>query len=276
MKRTAILLLPLFALLFQDAPCQRLGVAYYDLDGLYDTIPSPFYDDEAYTPRGRLHWNTTRYRRAVENLASVIDSMGMPLTGIGSVENEWVMRDLAAACRLDYSYLHRTLNTLDGLDMGLLYYGDRFYPDRTETGSGWLRVDGELDGRETTIILCSPRARFVEEELASLREREPGRRLIVLGGIPGIRPRNYGLTDALSEAARRGFGNVRRRSGWQMADRILTDTAYHIAGGSVYARRRLFDPKTGYPLPLFEKTRYRDGFSRRLPIFTYLFPISDE
>ena len=29
---------------------QRTGFAYYDLDRLYDTIPSLFYDDADYTP----------------------------------------------------------------------------------------------------------------------------------------------------------------------------------------------------------------------------------
>lgn len=30
---------------------QRTGFAYYDLDRLYDTIPSLFYDDTDYTPK---------------------------------------------------------------------------------------------------------------------------------------------------------------------------------------------------------------------------------
>lgn len=272
----AYLLLLMLALCTTEARSQRLGVAYYDLGGLYDTIPSPFYDDESYTPAGRLRWNTARYRRGVDNFASVIDSMALPLVALGGVENEGVVRDLAAACGLDYTYLHHTLNTLDGLDVALLYYGDRFYPDRTQSGSGWLRIDGELDGRPATLLICGRRARYLEEEIASVRELEPQRRIIVAGSSPGVDPSRYGLRDAQQSAARSGYGNVRYRSGWRMADRILADTAWRLSNGGVYARPRMFDLRTGSPLPLYERGRFRGGFSDRLPVFTYLFPVSDE
>ena len=78
--------------------------------------PSPFYDDTDFTPQGRLKWDTERYRSKIRRTAAVIDSMALPLVALYGVENERVVRDLAAACRGDYSYLHRTLNTLDGLD----------------------------------------------------------------------------------------------------------------------------------------------------------------
>ena len=42
--------------------------------------------------------------------------MALPLVALWGVENEQVVRDIAAACRGDYSYLHRTLNSLDGMD----------------------------------------------------------------------------------------------------------------------------------------------------------------
>ena len=32
------------------------GIAYYDIDHLYDTLPSPFYADDDRTPAGRLRW----------------------------------------------------------------------------------------------------------------------------------------------------------------------------------------------------------------------------
>lgn len=251
---------------------QRIGVAYYDLGGLYDTIPSPFYDDADFTPQGRLHWTAERYRGSVERFASVIDSMALPLVGLGGVENERVVRDLAGACTLDYCYLHRTLPALDGLDMALLYYGDRFFPERTETGSGWLLVEGELDGCPAAILLCGRRSRFVSERIARLREEEPERLVIVAGRTEGIDARAAGLGDALRRIEGRGFGNVRHRSGWRMEDRILADTAFRTEGGGVYARRRLLDPATGAPLPLRDRRSYRGGWSDRLPVFAYLFP----
>ena len=97
------------------------GIAYLDADHLYDTVPSPFYDDSDYTPQGPLRWNTARYRRKTARTAALIDSLGLPVVALWSVENEQVVRDIAAACQGDYTYLHRTLNSLDGMDFALLY-----------------------------------------------------------------------------------------------------------------------------------------------------------
>ena len=106
----------------------RTGIVYWDLDHLYDTVPALFDNDTDYTPSGRLAWDTERYRRKIRHTAAVIDSMRMPLVALWGVENEAVVRDIAAACEGDYSYLHRTLNSLDGMDFALLYYGDLFEP----------------------------------------------------------------------------------------------------------------------------------------------------
>jgi hypothetical protein len=247
----------------------RLGVAFYDTDHLYDTMPALFYNDEKYTPDGELHWTAARYDRKIAAIASVIDSLGMPLVGLAGVENEQVVRDLAARCTAPYCYLHRTLNTLDGLDLALLYYGDLFVPGRIETGWGYLLVEGELAGRPVAIVL-SRQSRFVPGLLEELRERRPGVPLLAMGRTETVAPARFGLRDALRLAERVGRGNVRSRSGWRMRDRILIDTALQVAGGDVYARRRLFDERTGSPLPTYRRTRYVGGAGYALPVFAYL------
>lgn len=131
------------------------GIAFCDVDRLYDTLPALFYDDSDYTPEGRLKWNSARYERKVRQTAALIDSMGLDIVALWGVENEQVVRDIAQACRGDYAYIHRTLNSLDGMDFALLYYGDRFYPGRVETGRRYLRIEGELDGEELSLILCA-------------------------------------------------------------------------------------------------------------------------
>lgn len=122
----------------------RTGIVYWDLDHLYDTVPALFYNDTDYTPSGRLAWDTERYRRKIRHTAAVIDSMRMPLVALWGVENEAVVRDIAAACKGDYSYLHRTLNSLDGMDFALLYYGDLFEPLYDEPGRRYLYIEGLL------------------------------------------------------------------------------------------------------------------------------------
>ena len=37
---------------------QPLHFGYYEVDHLYDTLPSPFYNDTDYTPEGRYRWNS--------------------------------------------------------------------------------------------------------------------------------------------------------------------------------------------------------------------------
>ncbi len=75
------------------------GVAFYDADCLYDTVPSPFGNDTRYLPQGEMRWTGERYRRKVMQTAAVIDSLGLPLVGLYGVENESVVRDVAAACK---------------------------------------------------------------------------------------------------------------------------------------------------------------------------------
>lgn len=123
---------------------QPVGFAYYDADRLYDTIPALFYDDSDFTPCGRLRWTAERYARKITHTSAVLDSMRMDIVALAGVENEAVVRDLVAACGEDYCYIHRTFNTFDGLDIALLYHGDRFFPDYVEQGRGWLYVEGEL------------------------------------------------------------------------------------------------------------------------------------
>lgn len=265
----------------------RIGIAYYDLDHLYDTIPALFYDDNDYTPGGRLAWDTERYRRKITRTAAVIDSMRLPLVALWSVENEAVVRDIASACRGDYSYLHCTLNSLDGMDFALLYYGDLFDPCYEEPGRRYLYIEGALrrlvrparriSGRPVRptrtdtvgVVLCSD-TRMAEWIVRDLREERPGVKLIVLGRTSSLDPAAYGLRDVLERPARLGRGNVRRRGGWLMRDRILADTALRTSGGDVFARRYLIDPKTGNPLPTYEKRRYRGGYGYALPVFVYL------
>lgn len=250
-------------------PQTRLGVAFYDTDRFYDTVPALFYNDEEYTPDGELHWTTERYRRKIAAIAAVIDSLGMPLVGLAGVENEQVVRDLVAGCAEPYCYVHRTLNTLDGLDLALLYYGDLFVPGRVETGWGYLLVEGELDGKPTAIVLCR-QSRFLPELLSELRERRPGTALLAMGRTERVDPARYGLQDGLRRAMRAGRGNVRTRRGWRMRDRLLADTAFRMTGCDAYARRSLMDERSGSPLPTYRRTRYIGGASYALPVFGYL------
>lgn len=270
MKRGWIALLSM-CVVWTASPQRRIGVAYYDLGGLYDTVPSLFYDDSAHTPAGPLHWTAGRYEAALRRVAAVVDSLAMPLVGLYGVETERVALDLAACSGGDYCVVHRTLNTVDGLDFALLYQADRLVPRRVETGYGWMSVEGSLDDMPVVLLLCR-RARYLKDRIEEIRTECPGSRLIVLGDTGEFRGEGAGLRDLLRRAERAGRGNRSRRSGWRMEDRILADTAFRTVRADVYARAELFDSGTGRPLSLCGGERHAGDSAAKLPVFAYLFP----
>lgn len=247
----------------------QTGIAFYDVDKIYDTLPALFYDDEEYTPEGRRHWDTERYRRKIRNTAAVIDSMALEIVALWGVENEAVVRDLVAACRGDYTYIHRTLNTLDGMDFALLYYGDRFFPHYVEPGRRYLYIEGTL-GRDTVgLVLCAEN-RMAEWVVRDLREERPSARLVVLGRSATMDPARYGLHDATARAERAGRGTIHSLGRWTMRDRILVDTCLETVAADVFARRFLIDPRSGSPLATFKGRVYCGGYGYSLPVFVYI------
>lgn len=253
---------------------QPVGIAFWDVDRLYDTIPALFYNDDVYTPGGRLRWSAERYARKVRLTAAAIDSMALPIVALWGVENEAVVRDIVRTCRGDYAYLHRTLNSLDGMDFALLYYGDLFFPYRVEPGRRYLCIEGALrragDVCDTLALVLSADERMTDWVVRDLRAERPGVKIVVLGRIGRRTAAAYGLRDATARAAAAGRGNIRRRGGWSMRDRIAADTSLHITGGDVFMRRYLVDRKAGTPLATYDGKRYRGGASRSLPVFGYI------
>lgn len=245
------------------------GIAFCDVDRLYDTLPALFYDDSDYTPEGRLKWNSARYERKVRQTAALIDSMGLDIVALWGVENEQVVRDIAQACRGDYAYIHRTLNSLDGMDFALLYYGDRFFPHYVEPGRRYLYIEGTL-GRDTVgLVLCAEN-RMAEWVVRDLREERPSARLVVLGRSATMDPARYGLHDATARAEYSGRGTIHSRGRWTMRDRILVDTCLETVAADVFARRFLIDPRSGSPLATFKGRVYCGGYGYSLPVFVYI------
>ena len=255
------------------AQTDPFGVAYYDVDRLRDTLPSDFYNDADFTPSGRYGWNTARYTTQIRHIATVVDSLNLPIIALWGVENEAVTRDIAQATKGDYTYLHRTLNSFDGSDFALLYHADRFSPRSTEDHHKTLIIKGEIfrtshpDKGEEVVLILSADPRHAAQWAEEARRESPRAKLIVMGQIDARDPRKLGLKNPFSEAERHGYGNTRTRRGWILRDRILTDTAWHTAKAGIYARPYLFDDKRSTPLSAFRGTTYTAGYSRSLPVF---------
>lgn len=271
MKKTPKLLFVIILLLTIDSSYaqKRIGFAYYDLDRLYDTIPSLFYNDTDYTPDGHLHWNHERYRVKVELVAKTIVRMEMPLVGLYGVENEAVVKDLVQASSLPYSYIHRTLNSLDGMDFALLYYGDRFFPERIEEGYGYLCIEGTMDDNPLAILLTRGN-RFAAELIEEIRDRTPNVRILCAGKLPAHAANDLQLQDALAQAENQGRGNAYSQRGWWLHDRILTDRSFSILRADIFARRDMLDPHSGAPRPVYYRKSYAGGSGHYFPIFLYI------
>lgn len=51
---------------------ESIGVMFYNVENLFDTINSPNTIDEEFTPDSKKEWNTERYQTKLNHLALVI------------------------------------------------------------------------------------------------------------------------------------------------------------------------------------------------------------
>ena len=263
--RHLLLSLAIVCLAIKSLSAQSFGIAYYNVEQLYDTIPSPSYDDRAYTPKGRLGWNTERYDKKIENITSVIDSMAMPIVAIYGVENEQVVRDIVSRSKNDYAYIHKNSDSHNGLDFALLYFGDIFFPTLSTTWQGALCIDGEVGDTPLTIVVshgCKSLGVLLARKMES-----PNSKIIVLGSTGKLNFNQHNLQDALTASESQGRGNRISQSEWKMQDRILTNMT-DFSAADVYARSWMLD-HSGWPLPSYRGGKYLGGYSSWLPIYIY-------
>lgn len=240
-------------------------LVWWDVERLYDTLPSPFGRDAAYLPDSPRRWTGVRYARKVRQVAARLDELGAPLAALYGVENEGVVRDVAAACAEGYAYVHRTTDSYSGLDFALLYHGDRFIVEEVRSGYYWMSVLGRLDGRRLVLLFTSSdrHAEYIAGELRALYFGVP---MVAAGRSAQLRAERLGLRDATAAARRAGRGDVRRRGGWTMRSRILCDTCLDGARAEVYLRADLLDARDGAPRPTYRGEEYRGGVSENLPL----------
>lgn len=152
MKR--LFLLPIFAVLLgfcmqaQDNQSQKkkyqvFGVAFYNLENLFDTINNNGTYDLEYSPAGAKKWNGLKYRNKIENLARAITAFttqstpnGPAFIGVSEIENRSVLEDLVKAIddRLrsegrapwNLRIVHHDSPDRRGVDVGALY-NERYF-----------------------------------------------------------------------------------------------------------------------------------------------------
>lgn len=287
---------------------EKVSVAFWNVENLYDTIPSLFYDDSKYLRGGSLRWAEKRYELKLQSLASVIDRMDADVLALCEVESEEAVRDLVMTLGTDYCYIHRTTNDYRGMDIVMMYKGDRFIPERVrQIGIGTSRqalyVRGELCGERVDIVAVhmpsnlndrqrrESAARNLFAWTDSLQRNDAGARVIILGDMnanPGDKvlrkaiPVHIGVpsfVNPLEGQWREGRGTYVYRGRWLMYDNIfLGQTLFggnlRYVGAGIYIKEDMLDSSTpkriGYPARTFSGEKYIGGASDHLPVFVIL------
>lgn len=107
------------------------GVAFYNLENLFDTINNNGKYDLEFSPQGSRRWDADKYYKKIDNLARTIAAMKSPTTpmgpaiiGVSEIENRSVMEDLVHAEPLRpwmLQVVHHDSPDRRGVDVGLLY-----------------------------------------------------------------------------------------------------------------------------------------------------------
>jgi endonuclease/exonuclease/phosphatase family metal-dependent hydrolase len=136
MKNIAILTaLVFFTLqsLYSQKNVKSFLVVSYNVENLFDTINSPGFDDDEFTPSGEKAWTYDRYEKKLNDLARVVMSIPgkeLPgLIGLSEIENRKVLEDLASQRGLkkgDYKIVHEDGRDPRGIECALLYRPDLF------------------------------------------------------------------------------------------------------------------------------------------------------
>lgn len=119
------------ALFSQNKHYQVFGVAFYNLENLFDTINNNGKYDKEFSPEGPRKWNGQKYWSKIHNLAYAISNLktaatpkGPAIIGISEIENRSVIEDLVKDEQirdLNYQIIHHDSPDRRGVDVGFIY-----------------------------------------------------------------------------------------------------------------------------------------------------------
>ena len=113
---------------------QKISIAFYNLENFFDTYNDPLTDDDAFTPKGIMHWIKKRFNRKSKKIAYTIKHIGWEETtkppaiiGLAEVENKRVLKNIIKQKHLKpykYGFIHFESKDKRGIDVALLYRKD--------------------------------------------------------------------------------------------------------------------------------------------------------
>lgn len=112
------------------------GMAFYNLENLFDTINNNGKYDLEFSPKGSRQWDGKKYWSKIHNLARAIAAMktkttpnGPAVIGVSEIENRTVLMDLVRDPQLkdwNLQVVHHDSPDRRGVDVGLLYNPRQF------------------------------------------------------------------------------------------------------------------------------------------------------
>lgn len=118
-----------------------LSVAFYNLENLFDIHDDPATFDNERTPHGKDRWTEAVYNDKVKKMAEAISTIGRKetgtppaLIGVCEIENQSVLEDVVSHNLLEsanYGIIHYDSPDQRGIDVGLLYNKNLFYPEHS-------------------------------------------------------------------------------------------------------------------------------------------------
>lgn len=242
---------------------QAAGIAFYNLENLFDTIPNnPLGRDLEYTPGGQNRWDSRKYNNKLHNLATAISSFttkttpyGPAIIGVSEVENRGVLEDLVAQPELkswNLQICHHDSPDRRGIDVGLLY-NPRYFKVENVTNHRLTAVPfatrdqmcvvGSLLGQQVAVIVNHWPSRLGGQEQSSPnREAAAALCLEIADSLWNINP-NIGVIimgdlndDPMDKSCAKVLGAKKKAAGvgahqfynpfWKMLDDGIGTLAY--------------------------------------------------
>ena len=183
----------------QKTGIQEAGIAFYNLENLFDTIPNnPLGRDEEFTPGGARQWDSAKYWEKINNLGYAISNFvtkgtpnGPAIIGVSEIENKSVLDDLVAnhnISKWNLQVVHHDSPDKRGVDVGLLYNPKQFLVENvtnhTLTEIGFATRDqmcvvGQLRGGQRIAVIVNHWPSRLGGEEQSSPNREAAARLCV-------------------------------------------------------------------------------------------------
>ena len=138
------------------------GVAFYNVENLFDTEDSDDTNDEEFTPNGGYHWNEMKYDNKLKNISTVLNQLGNKycpqgpaIIGLSEVENRKVLDDLVAYgdfAEKKYQIVHEESPDYRGIDVALIYNPDLFKLESYKTFPFVLPEDNKYKTRDQLLV----------------------------------------------------------------------------------------------------------------------------